>query len=93
MEREGTNSFEIRHQLGVQSIRTKVETRALEIIGHVLRMPNEKTTKRVILGRWNAERKEEGQLKGGTISYWKRLIAEAAHDWTNVENLAKDRRK
>ena len=93
MQREGTNSFEIRRQLGVQAIRTKLETRGLERIGHVLRMPNERTTKRVILGRWNAEREEEGQLKGGTISYWKRLIAEAGHDWTNVENLAKDRKK
>ena len=52
-----------------------------------------KEQRRVILGRWNAEREEEGQLKGGTISYWKRLIAEAGNDWTNVENLTKDRKK
>ena len=38
MQNEGVNSYEIRRQLNIESIRTKIECRALERMGHVLRM-------------------------------------------------------
>ena len=93
MEREGVNSFEIRRVLGITSIRTKIETRALERMGHVLRMSNNRTTKKVILGHWTNERTQQGRLNGGVVNYWRRLIREAGEDWTNIENLTQDRKK
>ena len=92
MQKEGVNGYEVRRQLGITSIRSKVEIRALERIGHVLRMPNERMTKKVVLGRWLEEKTENGKLTGGLIAYWKRLIGEAGEDWTNIENLTKNRK-
>ena len=92
MQEEGVNGYEVRRQLGITSIRSKVEIRALERIGHVLCMPNERMTKKVVLGRWLEEKTENGKLTGGLIAYWKRLIGEAGEDWTNIENLTKNRK-
>ena len=89
MQEEGVNGYEVRRQLGITSIRSKVEISALERIGHVLRMPNERMTKKVVLGRWLEEKTENGKLTGGLIAYWKRLIGETGEDWTNIENLKK----
>ena len=89
MQEEGVNGYEVRRQLGITSIRSRVEIRALERIGHVLRMPNERMTKKVVLGRWLEEKTENGKMTGGLIEYWKRLIGEAGEDWTNIENLTK----
>ena len=93
MEQEHVNMFDVRNELGITSMRTKVEIRALERLGHVLRMPDYRLTKRVVLGRWRERRKERGCMRGGLIAYWKRLVAEAGHDWTNVANLASDRKR
>ena len=93
MQEEGVNGYdEVRRQLGITSIRSKVEISALERIGHVLRMPNERMTKKVVLGSWLEEKTENGKLTGGLIAYWKRLIGETGEDWTNIENLKKNRK-
>ena len=92
MQKEGVNSFEIRRQLGITSIRQKMETRALERIGHVTRMPDTRTVKKITLGNWTeiGERPKNG--KNNTITYWKRILKEAGLDWTNIEGLTMDRK-
>ena len=93
MQEEKTNSYEIRRQLNITSIRTKIETRCLERIGHVLRMPNYRLTKKVALVHWKKERILEGKLNGGILNYWRRLVKETGEDWTNLETLCKDRQR
>ena len=84
--------YEIRHQLGIDSIRQKVEIRSLQRIGHLLRMPNSRLTKKVVLGRWTEEKEQSGLLRSSMISYWRRLIKEAGEDWTNAGNMASNRK-
>ena len=47
METEKVNVFGIRQMLGIESLRAKIERRSLQRMGHVLRMPNDRLTKRV----------------------------------------------
>ena len=49
METEKVNMFGIRQMLGIESLRAKIE-RSLQSMGHVLRMPNNRLTKKVCLG-------------------------------------------
>ena len=91
MEATGTNMYMTREELAVRSLRTKVEGRALERIGHILRMPNTRITKRVVLSRWMETRRPAGMLRGGFIAYWRRLLRECGQDWTNAGNLAQSR--
>ena len=93
MQEEKTNRYEIRRQLNITSIRTKIETRCLQRIGHVLRMPNHRLTKQVGLGHWKKERISEGRLNGGILKYWRRMVKETGENWTNLENLCKDRKR
>ena len=60
MQYESVNIYEIRRQLGIVSVRTKIEMRALYRLGHVLRMPNDRCTKKIVLGRWCEDRKLRG---------------------------------
>ena len=46
--------YDVRSELGVKSVRWKVEKRVLERIGHVLRMGDERLTKACVLG-WMKE--------------------------------------
>ena len=93
MQNEGINSFQIRKDLGIESIRTKVEIRALQRLGHVLRMPDCRAVKKIVLGNWAEPQTSSGYLRNGLISYWKRMVQEAGEDWTNAGNLASDRMK
>ena len=67
MQNEGVNSYEIRRQLNIESIRTKIECRALEWMGHVLRMSDERIVKKAVLGSWDMERTRSGNSRGNTI--------------------------
>ena len=69
MQKEHVDAYEIRGQLGIASMRTKIETRTLSRIGHILHMPNERPTKRIILGTWENEPEVRGGLKRGTLWY------------------------
>ena len=55
-------------------------------------MTDARTVKRAVLGQWDHRGAGKGKLRGGTISDWRRLLGEANIDWTNVGNLAKDRK-
>ena len=57
-----------------------------------LRMGNERTVKKVVLGKWNTEATKEGKLRGETISYWRRLVREAVEDDNNLEESTRDRK-
>ncbi|XP_075264195.1 uncharacterized protein LOC142356111 [Convolutriloba macropyga] len=92
MQKEGVNAFGIRKKLQIASLRCKIETRSLQRIGHILRMPDARTVKRAVLGQWDHRGTGKGKLRGGTISIWRRLLGEANIDWTNVGNMAKDRK-
>jgi hypothetical protein len=93
MQREGKNQQDIRNELNIKTIRLKIEKRALERVGHVLRMDNSRQTKAAILG-WYEElegwRKTPGK-KRKTVLYWKGLLKEAGVDWTDAGRLAADR--
>ena len=93
MQETSTNSYQIRKKLGIPSIRYKIEKQALERIGHILRMPNSRTVKRVVLGHWKMEPTQQGTLRNGLISYWRGLVKEMGKDWTDLENLTRDRKK
>ena len=92
MENMGINMYGIRGLMKVDSIRRKIEKRCLERIGHVLRMPNDRMTKKITLG-WLKQQPDV--RKGGqtTISYWRRLVKECNLDPDNIEPVAMDRRE
>ena len=95
MEEEGKRMQDLWAELGVKSIRWKVEKRILERIGHVMRMEDGRMTKAVILG-WMEELEGRAKPSGRrrkTILYWKRLMREAGMDTTDVGNLTKDRKE
>ena len=65
----------------------------LERIGHVVRMDNERLTKAMVFGWYEAlEGKEKMRgRKRKTVLYWKRLLRESGCDWTDIERLCNDR--
>ena len=85
---------DVRRELGVRSLRWKIEKRILERIGHVM-MGDERMTKAVVLG-WLGELEKWPKSKGRkrkTVMYWKKLLKEAGIDWTNLGELTKDRKE
>ena len=91
MEAEKVNMFGIRQMLGIESLRAKIERRSLQRMGHVLRIPNDRLTKRVCLGWYRREGRRTGKLT--TIHYWRKLVREADLDPDNVEMHARDRNR
>ena len=89
MEIERVNMFGVRKQLGIESLRAKIEKRSLQRVGHVLRMPNDRLTKRICLGWYRREGRRSG--KQTTIHYWRKLVREAGIDPDNVEIHANNR--
>ena len=92
MEKGGVNAYSVRRTLGIDSIRLKIEKRTLGRIGHIMRMSNERLVKIVVLGQWNKEASPDGGLRGGSISYWRRISSEAGEDKQNIEQLTRDRK-
>ena len=95
MQDEHKNMFDVRRELGVQSVRWKIERRVLERIGHVMRMDDTRMTKACVLG-WMKElegfQKPTGKNRK-TVSYWKKLLREAGIDTTDMARLTGDRRE
>ena len=86
--------YDVRKDLGVASLRLKVEKRVLERIGHVFRMEDDRMTKACVLG-WMEELENHEKAPGRskkTVPYWKKLIREAGMDPTDMEWLTKDRK-
>ena len=95
MQEEGKNMADVRRELGVKSIKWKVEKRVLERIGHVMRMSDTRMTKAVTLG-WLQELENWEKPKGRkrkTVCYWRKLLREAGLDWTDLKSLTEDRKR
>ena len=94
MQEEHVNMQDVRNQLGVKSVRIKIEKRVLERIGHIFRMEDDRQVKIATLG-WLEEleghEKRPGK-KRKTVLYWKRLLKEAGIDWTKISMLTRDRK-
>ena len=86
--------FDIRRELGVKSVRQKVEKRILERIGHVFRMEDTRLTKAACLG-WMEDLERHDKVPGKkrkTVLYWKKTLKEADIEWTQIGNLTQDRK-
>ena len=95
MEEKHVKMWDVRRQLGVESIRTKIEIAHLRRIGHVLRLPDDRLVKRMVLS-WNAE--VEGFTKARrrqqtTLSYWRKLLTDAAIPHENLQKIVTDRKR
>ena len=94
MQDRGENMWDVRERLGVRSIRSKIERRVLERIGHVMRMGNGRQTKAVVLG-WFEGLEGLDKMPGKkrkTVLYWKGILREAGIDWVDIERLTGDRK-
>ena len=95
MEEKHVNMWNVRRQLGVKSIRTKIKIAHLRCIGHVVRLPDNRLVKRIVLG-WNAEL--EGLTKARrrqqtTLSYWRKLLTDAAIPHENLQKIVTNRKR
>ena len=94
MKNMGKNMFDVRQELGVRSLRWKIEKRTLERMGHVMRMEDGRLVKAMVLG-WLEQLERWDRVSGGrrkTVLYWKKLLREAAIDYTRIGALTKDRK-
>ena len=95
MQAEHKNMQDVRNELKIKSLRSKIEKRVLQRIGHVFRMEDTRITKAVTLG-WLKDLEalpKVGGKKRKTLLYWKRLIKEAGLDYTKIGDLTKDRKE
>ena len=95
MQTEHKNMYDVRRELGVKSVRYKVEKRVLERIGHIMRMDDDRTAKAAVLG-WLEDLEPLPKLPGKkrkTLLYWKQLLREAQIDPTNIASLTADRKE
>ena len=86
--------FDVRKEMGVKSIRWKIEKRALERIGHVIRMKDDRAVKAAALG-WMEDLESYDKRRGkrrNTIFYWKKLLQEAGLDYTEEGEMVEDRK-
>ena len=93
MQTEGKNMQDVRNELGIKSIRYKIEKRTLERIGHVFRMPDDRVVKASVLG-WLHDLENWPKVPGQkrkTILYWKGLLREAGVDQTKIGSLTADK--
>ena len=95
MQREGKNMFDVRRELGVKSVRQKIEKRVLDRIGHVMRMEDTRLVKAAVLG-WMEDLEEHQKVPGKkrkTVLFWKKTLREAALDHTRINTLTSDRKE
>ena len=98
MKEKGVNMVDVRKELGVMSLRWKIEKRVLERIGHVMRLDDSRVLKAVVLG-WVEQLERWERVQGGgkrrrkTVLYWKGILKEAGIDWTRIGVLTGDRKK
>ena len=93
MQTEGKNMQDVRNELGIKSIRYKIEKRTLERIGHVFRMPDDRVVKASVLG-WLHDLENWPKVPGQkrkTILHWKGLLREAGVDQTKIGSLTADK--
>ena len=84
---------DIRNELGVGSIRYKIEKRCLERIGHVMRMSDDRKVKAITLGWMEDLEREQGQRKKKTVLCLRKLLREGGIDYTNINKLTLKRKE
>ncbi|XP_075256680.1 uncharacterized protein LOC142349151 [Convolutriloba macropyga] len=94
MEKKKKNMWNVRKELMIKSVRAKIERRSLERLGHVIRLPEERKTRRIAFG-WLSKLEETPKPKKKyrcTPRYWMKLTREAGWDPLHVEDQARDRK-
>ena len=95
MEMKMKNRWDVRKELEIKSIRMKIEKRSLERYGHVLRMGDERTVRKVTFG-WMKQlenEKKERKKHRCTPRYWSKLAKEAGWELLHLEQKAQDRKE
>ena len=95
MQQEHKNMFDVRRELGVKSVRYKIEKRVLERIGHVMRMEDDRMVKAAVLG-WLEDLEPLPKLPGRkrkTLLYWKHMLKEAQINHTDINRITKDKKE
>ena len=94
MQEAGKNMYDVRKELGIKSVRAKVEKRVLERVGHVMRLEDGCMVKSVTLG-WLEDLEQYPEKAKGkkrkTLLYWKKMIREAGLDYTKIGEYTEDR--
>jgi hypothetical protein len=86
---------DVRTELGVKSIRSKIEKRCLERLGHIMRMEDDRMVKAVTLG-WMEELETVDKMPGKkrkTVLFYKKLVKEAGMDYTKIGMLTADKKE
>ena len=95
MKNKHMNMQDVRTELGIKSIDSKIEKRVLERIGHVMRMDDERLVKAATLG-WmeslEGQEKVAGK-KNKTMLYWRKVIMNVGLDTTEIGSGTKDRKE
>jgi hypothetical protein len=95
MQEAGVNMQDVRSELGIKSIRLKIEKRCLERLGHLMRMDDDRLVKAVTLG-WMEQLEEVPKVPGKkrkTVLFYKKLVKEGGWDYTQIGALTKDRKE
>ena len=95
MQEAHKNMQDVRNELKIKSIRSKIEKRVLQRIGHVVRMDDTRLVKNVTLG-WLEDLEGYDKVKGKkrkTVLYWKKVLKEAGFDYTNIGVECGDRKE
>ena len=95
MKRYHTNMQDMRNELDVKIIRSKIEKNHLVRIGHIARMSDERLVKQATMcwiRRMETGRKSR-KRKMTTLTYWHKLLKEANIKAHEVERIAMDRAK
>ena len=86
MQEKKVNMFQVRKDLGVGSLKMKIEKRTLERIGHVLRMKNDRIVKQITLG-WPVILEDQRKHRQTTIYYYRKRIERAGLDYECIEDF------
>jgi hypothetical protein len=95
MQEDSKNMQDVRNELGVKSVRLRIEKRCLERIGHIMRMEDTRMVKAVTLG-WMEELESLPKMPGKkrkTLLYWKKLLKEGGIDKTRIGKLTSNRKE
>ena len=85
MVEKGANMFEVREQLGMTMIETKITKRTLERIGHVLTMNIKWMIKQIALG-WSTDQTRQTKLKRQTlIEHCRKCLKDAGVEPDHME--------
>ena len=95
MERYHMNTQDVRNELDVMTIRSKIEKCHILRIGHIARMSDERLVKQTTMGwiRKMETGRKPRKRKMTMLMYWHKLLMEANIETHEVERMAMDRTK